>query len=190
MRKITLMLALVMSVFTAMTSCAKKKGGDNAEQQPQAKTLVAYFSATGTTAEVAKMVAKATKGELYEIEPQQKYSAADLDWTVKSSRCSRENDNPASRPGIKMAKADLDGYDVIYLGYPNWWNMAPRIINTFVEAYNLKGKTVVPFMTSGGSGVENSVSLLKAAYPDVNWQPGGLLNGVSQADVDRWVAGK
>lgn len=190
MRKITLTLALMVSVFAAITSCAKKKGNENMNQQAQTKTLVAYFSATGTTAEVARMVANATGGELYEIQPQEKYSAADLDWTVKSSRCCRENDNPNARPAIKKAKDNLDGYDVVYLGYPNWWNMAPRIVNTFVEAYNLKGKTVVPFMTSGGSGVENSVRLLKEAYPDVNWQQGKLLNGVSQADVDAWVGRK
>ena len=187
MKKIAFMLTAVMALFFAMTACAKKNVSESKDGQ---KVLVAYFSATGTTERVARMVAAATGGELYKIQPTEEYSAADLDWTVKTSRCSRENDNPKSRPAIVMGKNSLDEYDVIYLGYPNWWNGAPRIINSFVEAYNLKGKKVVPFMTSGGSQIENSERLLKEEYPDVDWQKGKLLNGVSQKDVNSWVKGK
>lgn len=194
MKKIIFMMAAVLGLFITMTACAKKKENNNMESnakvssaEKDSKVLVAYFSATGTTEEVAKMIANATKGELYKIQPEEEYSAEDLDWTVKTSRCCKENDNPKSRPAIKKTKENLDQYDVIYLGYPNWWNGAPRIINTFVETYGLKGKTVIPFMTSGGSQIENSEKHLKADYPEVNWQKGKLLNGTTQADIDAWV---
>ena len=177
MKKVIFMLAAIMGLFCTMTACAQKK------------VLVAYFSATGTTEEVAKMIAQATEGELYKIQPEKEYSAADLDWTVKTSRYCKENDNPKSRPAFKKSQENLDAYDVIYLGYPNWWNGAPRIINTFVEAYGLKGKTVIPFMTSGGSQIENSERQLKADYPEVNWQKGKLLNDATQKDIDAWVNG-
>ena len=106
---------------------------------------------------------------------------------VKTSRCCKENDDPKVRPAFKKTKASLDQYDVIYLGYPNWWNSHPRLINTFVEAYGLKGKTVIPFMTSGGSDIKNSVKNLRKDYPEVNWQDGKLLNGATQEEVDAWV---
>ena len=190
------MLAAVMSLFVTMTACANRKETKEKMENKENKTdvtanggrvLVAYFSATGTTERVAKMIAKSTGGELYKIQPKEEYSAADLDWTVKTSRCCRENDNPKSRPEIVMGKADLDSYDTIYLGFPNWWNGAPRIVNTFIEAYGLKGKTVIPFMTSGGSGIENSEKTLKELYPEIKWQHGRLLNGVSQGDIDKWL---
>lgn len=180
-------LAAVVSLFTTLTACASKKQNNNMEQDANKKTLVAYFSATGTTKTVAKMIATATRGELYQIKPQAEYSSADLDWTNKSSRCCRENDDPKSRPAIVKDKANLDAYDTIYLGFPNWWNGAPRIINTFIETYGLKGKTVYLFMTSGGSGIENSEKTLKKLYPEVNWKKGRLLNGSTQEDVNEWV---
>ena len=184
MKKFIFMLTAVMGLFFTMTACAKKKA---TSKKTEEKVLVAYFSATGTTEGVAKLIATATGGELYKIQPEQEYSAAYLDWTVKTSRCSRENDDPKSRPAIVKSKSSLDGYDTIYLGYPNWWNGAPRIINTFVEAYGLKGKMVIPFMTSGGSQIENSERMLKEEYPDVNWKKGKLLNGASLKDVKSWV---
>ena len=171
------MLTAIMGLFVSMTACANKKG----------KILVAYASYTGTTEGVAKMIAKATGGELYKIEPEKEYSAADLNWNEPTSRCCQENNDPKARPAIKKTKANLDEYDVIYLGYPNWWNSHPRLINTFIEAYGLKGKTVIPFMTSGGSQIENSENILKKDYPEVNWQKGKLLNGVTQNDVNAWI---
>lgn len=185
MKNLSFIFGAVIALCVSMTACAKK--GDNAVQESTKKVLVAYFSATGTTAEVAQMIAVVTAGELYEIQPAGKYTDEDLDWTVETSRSTVEMHDNNARPAIVKNKADLDAYDIIYLGYPNWWNQAPRIINTFVEAYSLKGKTVIPFMTSGGSRIDNSVSLLRKAYPDVNWQDGKLLNGVSQSDVDDWV---
>lgn len=184
MKKIIFMLTAVMGLLVAMTACAKKNVNVKKSNQ---KVLVAYFSATGTTERAAKMIATATGGELYKIQPEEEYTAADLDWTVKTSRCSRENDNPKARPAIVKSKSSLDEYDVIYLGYPNWWNGAPRIVNTFVEAYGMKGKKVIPFMTSGGSQIEHSEQMLKEEYPDIDWQKGKLFNGMSQKDVNAWV---
>jgi len=189
MKKITLFLAAGMIVFFAMTACAQKRGNKmNNEMKP--KTLVAYFSATGTTEGVAKMIVVATGGKLYKIQPEKEYTAADLDWTVKTSRCCRENDNSKSRPAILKSSENIDNYNIIYLGYPNWWNMAPRIINTFIESYNLKGKTVIPFCTSGGSGIQNSVKILKETYSYINWQEGKLLNGATQSEIDKWINNK
>ena len=139
------------------------------------KTVVAYFSATGTTETVAKQLAKENKAELYAIEPAEKYTSADLDWHNKKSRSSVEMDNKNARPALKNKKSLAD-YDVIYLGYPIWWGVAPRIINTFIEQAKLDGKTVIPFATSGGSGIEKSVSEFKVAYPKVKWQKGMLKN--------------
>lgn len=139
------------------------------------KTIVAYFSASGVTAAAAKELAKEKNADLYFIEPAQKYTAADLDWRNKQSRSSVEMNDPKARPALKSLKSLAD-YDVIYLGYPIWWGVAPRIINTFIEQAELDGKTVIPFATSGGSGVEPSVSALKASYPKVKWQKGILMN--------------
>lgn len=139
------------------------------------KTVVAYFSASGVTATAAKELAKEKNADLYSIEPAQKYTSADLDWRNKQSRSSVEMNDPKSRPALKSQKSLAD-YDVIYLGYPIWWGVAPRIINTFIEQAELDGKTVIPFATSGGSGVEASVSALKASYPKVKWQKGILMN--------------
>lgn len=188
MKRNAFMLTVMMSLLAVITSCAMKKDKNEMEVKGDAKVLVAYFSATGTTENVAKMIASATKGELYKIKPKKEYSAEDLDWTVKTSRCCRENDNPQTRPAIIKDKKNLDAYSVIYLGFPNWWNMAPRIINTFIETYGLKDKTVIPFMTSGGSGIENSVKILRKDYPEVNWKDGKLLNGATQKDVNSWVS--
>ena len=139
------------------------------------KAVVAYFSATGTTEAVARQLAKDNKAELYAIEPAEKYTSADLDWRNKNSRSSVEMNDKNARPALKSKKS-LSQYDVIYIGYPIWWDVAPRIINTFIEQAELDGKTVIPFATSGGSGVEKSVLELKTKYPNVKWQKGMLKN--------------
>lgn len=184
MKRIVFIIAVVALGLITVTACGQKKEKKNMTEN---KTLVAYYSATGTTESLARKIAKATSGELYKITPEVEYSAEDLDWTVETSRCCRENADPSSRPAFIKTKENLDAYDVIYLGFPNWWNGAPRIINTFIEAYGLKGKTVVVFMTSGGSGVENSMKIFRKEYPDVSWKAGKLLNGASQQTVDDWV---
>ncbi|MGP1462649.1 flavodoxin [Tannerella sp.] len=151
------------------------------------KALVVYFSATGTTAGVAKKIAQVSGGELYEIVPQTPYTSDDLDWRNKQSRSSLEMGNPKSRPAIKGKKEHLSDYDVIFIGYPIWWNVAPTIVRTFIESHPLKGKTVIPFATSGSSGIENSVAQLKKDYPEIQWRDGRLLNGATEQTIREWI---
>lgn len=188
MKKMMYLATVAIALVVAATACAQKKETKNMNKVSNEKVLVAYYSATGTTEGVARMIANATGGELYAIKPKAPYTAADLDWTVKTSRSTIENENEQARPAIVKDKANLDAYEVIYLGFPNWWNKAPKVIYTFIDTYGLRGKRVIPFMTSGGSGIENSVKILSKLYPDVKWQTGKLLNGATQKDVDRWVA--
>lgn len=117
------------------------------------KILVAYFSATGTTADAAKRLADAVKGDLFEIRPAVPYTAADLDWTDKHSRSTLEMKDPASRPEVSSHVDNMDQYDTVFVGFPIWWYVAPTIINTFLDEYDFSGKTVIPFATSGGSGM-------------------------------------
>lgn len=183
MNKIMLTLAAVMTMGFA--ACAQNKGEKN--MQTENKPLVVYFSATGTTAKVARTIADVTSGTLYEIVPQQDYTSDDLDWNDKQSRSSVEMNNPQARLALKDTKADVASHDVIFIGYPIRWDQAPRIINTFIEGHDLKGKTLVPFATSGGSGIGNSVKELRKAYPDLEWQEGKLLNRASRNTVQNWV---
>ena len=142
------------------------------------KKLVAYFSASGVTAAVAEQLAKAAGADIYEIKPETPYTAADLDWTNKSSRSSVEMSNKSFRPAISGAPCSTDQYDVIFLGFPIWWYVAPTIINTFLESHDFSGKTIVLFATSGGSGFGKTVSELKCSVsPDTKIIEGWLLNG-------------
>lgn len=120
------------------------------------KKLVAYFSASGVTAKLSKTLASAVGGDLHEIIPAQRYTSADLDWTNKKSRSSVEMNDKSFRPAIANKVENIKQYDVIYVGFPIWWYVAPTIINTFLESYNLSGKTIIPFATSGGSGMGNT----------------------------------
>lgn len=122
--------------------------------------LVAYFSATGTTKTLAENLAKAISADIFEIKPKVPYTDADLDWTNKNSRSTVEMKNPSSRPEVENRVENMDKYDTIFVGFPIWWYVAPTIINTFLEEYNLAGKTVVPFATSGGSGMGNTNKML------------------------------
>ena len=183
MNKIMMTLAAVMTMSFA--ACAQNKGGKNMETEN--KPLVVYFSATGTTAKVARMIADITDCTLYEIVPQQPYTSDDLNWNNRQSRSSVEMNNPKSRPALKETKMNVRDYNVIFMGYPIWWDQAPRIINTFIESHDLEGKTLVPFATSGGSGISNSVKELKKTYPNLEWQNGKLLNGSSRSDIQNWV---
>ena len=142
------------------------------------KKLVAYFSASGVTAGVAKQLAEAAGADIYEIKPETPYTPADLDWTNKKSRSSVEMSDKSSRPAISGECADIAGYDVIFLGFPIWWYVAPTIINTFLESADFSGKTIVLFATSGGSGFGKTVSELKCSVADDTKIIGGwLLNG-------------
>lgn len=152
--------------------------------------LVAYFSASGTTAKAAKALAKAAGAELYEIKPAVPYTRADLNWMDKGSRSSVEMNDKNSRPALADTDAPIAGHDVIFLGFPIWWYTAPTIINTFLESYDFSGKTIVLFATSGGSGLGKSAAGLRASAPGARIVDGRLLNGRLNADeLKTWVSG-
>lgn len=183
MKRISLIVCAVAAIF--LTACAQQKQKENKEM----KTLVAYFSATGVTKGAAEKLAEVTGGDLYEIQPEVPYTDADLDWQDKQSRSSVEMADLSSRPAIKGKVENLDDYDTVFIGFPVWWYTAPTIINTFIETNDLKGKTVIPFCTSGGSSIKKSAEDLKKAYPDLNWKEGKLLNRIPKEDLETWVKG-
>lgn len=149
--------------------------------------LIAYFSCSGVTKSVAQSIANVTGGDLFEIEPKQPYTSADLNWMDKNSRSTVEMKNPNSRPEIAKTVPNMEQYDTIYVGFPIWWYVAPTIINTFIESYNLSGKTIVPFATSGGSGAGKTVEVLKKSSPNANWKPCKLLNHTSKDSIASWI---
>ena len=152
------------------------------------KILVAFFSATGRTGSVAKTIAGTVGGDLYEITPERPYTSADLDWHDKASRSSIEMADEASRPRIAGALPDMGRYDAVFIGYPIWWGIAPRIVQTFVESCDLKGKAVIPFCTSGGSAFAGSADLLMKAAPAAQWKTGTrLMHGVREAEIRAWA---
>ena len=152
--------------------------------------LIAYFSATGTTAKAAKALANAVGGTLYEIKPAVPYTSADLNWMDKGSRSSVEMKDKHSRPALKDTDAPVAEHDVIFLGFPVWWYVAPTILNTFLEAYDFTGKTIVLFATSGGSGLGKSASGLRSSAPGARIVDGRMLNGrLSEADLKAWAEG-
>lgn len=153
-------------------------------------TLVAYFSASGTTARAAKTLASAVGADLYEIKPAVPYSRADLNWMDKNSRSSIEMRNRGSRPALADGDAPVAGHRVIFLGFPIWWYVAPTIINTFLERYDFSGKTVVLFATSGGSGLGKSASALRDSAPGARILDGRMLNGrLDEAELRLWAEG-
>lgn len=172
-------LVSLMAIVAMCTTVYAQKG--------EGKVLVAYFSATGTTEDVAEKIAAVTGGELHEIAPEQAYTNADLDWNNRQSRSSVEMNDPKSRPALKEKKANMADYDVVYIGFPIWWGVAPHIVNTFIESHDLKGKTLIPFATSGGSGISQAVAALRKAYPDLNWQDGKLLNRADERTIRAWI---
>ncbi len=123
--------------------------------------LVAYFSATGTTEKLAERVASVLKADIFEIKPKEPYTREDLNWNNQNSRSSKEMNDRSFRPEIKEKIVNIEDYDTIYVGFPIWWYIAPTIINTFLESYDLTGKTIIPFATSGGSGMGNTNKELK-----------------------------
>ena len=182
MKKLSIMLAalLVMS----LSACSK---ASKTEENKDMKVLVAYFSASGVTKGVAQQLAEVAGADLHEIKPEQPYTDADLDWRDKESRSSVEMKDKNSRPAITDKLENMADYDVVFVGFPIWWYTCPTIINTFMEAYDFKGKTVVPFATSGGSTIEKSCEDLKATYPDLTWKDGKLLNKPSKEDLEQFV---
>lgn len=150
--------------------------------------LVAYFSASGVTAKVAETLAEAIGADIFEIEPKVPYTEADLDWMDKKARSTIEMNDPASRPEIAVKRDNMKDYDTIFVGFPIWWYVAPTIINTFLESYDFSGKTVIPFATSGGSGMGKTEAVLHVLCPDsVNWKSGKMLNGYDRAQMEAWV---
>lgn len=153
------------------------------------KKLVAYFSASGVTAKAAERLAEAIGADLFEIKPEVPYTDADLNWQNKHSRSSVEMNDPASRPEIAEKLDNMSDYDTIFVGFPIWWYIAPTIINTFIESYDLSGRTLIPFATSGGSGMGKTVEKLKALYPTVNFKEGKIVNGMSAKALKEWANG-
>ncbi|WP_297234255.1 flavodoxin [uncultured Flavonifractor sp.] len=152
--------------------------------------LVAYFSATGTTAKAAKALANAVGGDLYEIKPAIPYTRADLNWMDKDSRSSVEMKDAHSRPALADTDAPVAGHDVIFLGFPVWWYVAPTILNTFLEAYDFTGKTIILFATSGGSGLGKSAAGLQVSAPGTKIVNGRMLNGSqSEVELKAWAEG-
>ena len=152
------------------------------------KKLVAYFSTSGTTKKAAERLAKATGADLFEIKPKVPYSSADLNWMDKKSRSTVEMKDLKARPEIAAVPENMGEYNTVFLGFPIWWYQAPRIIETFLESYDFSGKTVIPFATSGGSGMGGEDVLRSACSKGTKWLPGKRLSSrESMASVQKWV---
>ena len=152
------------------------------------RKLVAFFSASGVTAALAQRLSRTAGADLFEIKPAVPYTSADLDWTNASSRSSVEMKNPASRPEIAEKLPSMADYDVVFLGFPIWWYVAPTIINTFLESYDFSGKTIALFATSGGSPMGRTLEILRPlCNASVKWLPAKMLNGATDSDLNAWL---
>lgn len=151
------------------------------------KTLVVYFSCTGNTKAVAEKLASFCNAELYEITAAQPYTADDLNYNNSNCRANQEMNDSSARPQIGSETIDLQGYDNIIIGYPIWWGTMPRIINTFLDTYDLSGKTLLPFCTSGGSGISESVADIKNAEPGADVRSGIVANNMSDENLKNWL---
>lgn len=179
------------------SSAAESEPGTGASQPDEteteaegAKVLVAYFSATGTTEGVAEHIANGLNADIYEIVPEDPYTDADLNYNDNNSRTTMEMNNPNARPAISGSVENIEQYDIVFIGYPIWWGEAPRIVSTFMESYDFSGKTIVPFCTSGGSGIGSSASNLEELTSGATWLDGRRLHGSdSQDTVMEWVNG-
>lgn len=161
-----------------------------ANKSKNKKVLVAYFSATGTTKSAAKKVKKATGGTLYQIKAAKPYTSADLSYDNDDCRANTEQQDGSVRPKIKGKVKNIKKYDVIFIGYPIWWGKEPMIIRTFLESYNLKGKKIVPFCTSGGSGISGSMKGIKASAKGAKVVKGNDLTDSSAKSVKNWAKKK
>jgi len=154
------------------------------------RKLVAYFSASGITAKVAEILADTIGADLFAIEPKVPYTKADLDWMDKNSRSTLEMKDPAFRPEIARVRDNMEEYDTVFVGFPIWWYVAPTIINTFLESYDLTGKTIIPFATSGGSGMGKTNEKLLPSCKGAKLLDGRVLKAnVGVKELDEWVAG-
>ena len=184
MKKITAILLIVLMVNSLAACGGEKKTAD------ETRILIAYFSATNTTEGVAETIADSLSADIYEITPAEPYTDADLDYHDDNSRSTIEMNDNSVRPVIAGSVEDMEQYDIVFIGYPIWWGEAPRILSTFVESYDFTGKTIVPFCTSGGSGVGSSATNLEALTDGAIWLPGTRLNGGSSHEtIVDWVNG-
>ncbi len=151
-----------------------------------AAKLVAYFSASGVTRRAAASIARAIGADLFEIEPVEPYTAADLDWNDRDSRSSLEERDASIRPAVASTVENMDAYDTVLVGFPIWWGREPAVVDTFLEQYDFTGKAVVPFATSGGSGIAGAERSLARKHPGISWRRGALLNG---SDAASWARG-
>lgn len=184
--------ALLTTLVMLLCGCAASLAEEftvTEEPTAQSDTLVAYFSATGTTEAVALLIAEATGADLYEVEPETPYTSDDLNYNNNNSRANLEINDPDARPAIASVTIEgMDGYDVIYLGYPIWWGGIPPILRTFMESYDLSGKTIVPFCTSGSSGIGGSLSDLRTFAPNSTVLDGARMNGATSETVAEWIS--
>ena len=166
------------------------EGSDPATEPTEeaAKTLVVYFSATGNTKAVAEEISRLTGADLYEIVPADPYTDADLNYNNNDCRANQEMNDISARPAIGSGVIDVSPYDIVFVGYPIWWGTMPRIINTFLDTYDLSGKTVLPFCTSGSSGITQSVSDFRTAEPDADVRDGLRASGANDSSIENWIA--
>ena len=202
-------LLLAAAMVLTMAACGTTNAGNDAADEPKndvttdaanpapteetpestgSKVLVAYFSATGHTKTIAEYLQAALDADLYEIVPQEPYTADDLDYNTDGCRANQEQNDDSARPAISGGVEDMAGYDVVFIGYPIWWGQAPKIVYTFLESDDFSGKTIVPFCISGGSGIDGSLSGIQALAPDADWLAGQRFSAsASAADVQSWV---
>lgn len=213
-KRFTLFLAVVLAMVltVGLTACrggedtpseatSQEETGQPEQSQPQeeseqqgqpeqdgaSRAAVVYFSATGTTAEVAKLIAEETGADIFEIVPEEAYTPEDLNYSDDDCRANREMNDDGARPAISSDLSAVSEYDVVYLGHPIWWGTAPRIIQTFLESCDLSKATVYTFCTSGGSGIEQSLEDLRGLYSDVTIAGGKRFTNASEADVKGWI---
>jgi flavodoxin/predicted small lipoprotein YifL len=193
-------MVVLLSLLAVLTGCGKEQpvevpqgGPQGGQEEPSAqvqdgKVLVACFSFTGTTKTAATTLADLTGGTLYLIEPETPYGSENSNYYDKSTRAYQEQYGPASaRPAIKKTLEGADGYDIVLLGFPIWYGKAPRVVFSFLDTYSFKGKTVIPFITSGSTGISSAASELKSAYPDLGWKTGDRLNSKTSDELKSWL---
>ncbi len=181
-----ILLTLVVGCM-ALSAVATANAQNDDVMSNNRKTLVAYFSATGTTMEAATKLAKVANADLHEIVPAVPYTPADLNWRDKKSRSTLEMEDKSSRPAIANKVENMEQYDTVFVGYPIWWYIAPTIINTFLEQYDFTSKTVIPFFTSGGSGAGETMRYLRPSAPGANWVDPKNLNYMGEGEMKSWV---
>ncbi len=172
----------------AETELSQEAPAETAEGTGGSKVLVAFFSATNTTQGIAEQIAQGTGADVYEIVPEEPYTDADLNYNDDNSRTTIEMNDPSARPAISGSVENMDQYEIVFLGYPIWWGEAPRIVSTFMESYDFSGKTIVPFCTSGGSGIGSSAENLANLTEGAQWLSGRRFSGgSSEGDIMEWV---